>query len=148
MSSQVSKVWYFYFSTTLLNILFVFSFANYAFFFVQAYLDKYSDYSYYSFDWQADHIEINLVLIFVIIGSTLISLFAHAALNCQWEILLGILFGFKDYLFYYATYELSIGIYSMCNLELDSLVKLCLFNLILGKFKKIIFAKSRKIFEI
>ena len=37
----------------------MFSFANYIIFFIQAYFDKYSDYSYYSFDWQADNIEIN-----------------------------------------------------------------------------------------
>ena len=29
----------------------------------------------------------------------------------------------KDYLFYYATYNLSVGLYSISNLELDSIVK-------------------------
>eukprot|EP00828_Plagiopyla_frontata_P032341 TRINITY_DN4216_c0_g1_i3.p1 TRINITY_DN4216_c0_g1~~TRINITY_DN4216_c0_g1_i3.p1 ORF type:complete len:203 (-),score=13.44 TRINITY_DN4216_c0_g1_i3:64-672(-) len=121
MSSQVAKVNYYYFCSTLLNILFLFAIGNIVFFFIQAYCDKYEDYSYYSFDWQADHIEINLILVLIIVGSTFLSLFLHAAINCQWGLFIGIFAGLKDYLFYYATYKLSIGLYSMCNLELDSI---------------------------
>ena len=82
MSSQVAKVNYYYFCSTLLNILFLFAIGNIVFFFIQAYCDKYEDYSYYSFDWQADHIEINLILVLIIVGSTFLSLFLHAAINC------------------------------------------------------------------